>query len=32
MQHERADRAYLVTTGYFTPSAFAWAKGKPIEM
>jgi restriction system protein len=32
MQHEAADRAYLVTTGRFTAAAIAWTKGKPIEL
>lgn len=32
MQHESADRAYLVTTSYLTPAALSWSRGKPIEM
>jgi restriction system protein len=32
MQHESADRAYLVTTGYLTPAALSWSRGKPIEI
>ncbi len=32
LQHEGADRAYLVTTGRFTAAAIAWARGKPIEL
>lgn len=32
MQHEDADRAYLVTTGHFTATALVWAKGNPIEL
>jgi restriction system protein len=32
MQHESADRAYLVTTGYLTPAAISWTRGKPIEI
>ncbi len=30
MQHEKADKGAIVTTGTFTPQARAWAKGKPI--
>ena len=32
MQHESAARAYLVTTGYLTPAALTWSRGKPIEI
>ena len=32
MQHESADHAYLATTGYLTPAAISWARGKPIEI
>jgi hypothetical protein len=32
LQHEEAQRAYLVTTGSFTAQAQAWAKGKPIVL
>jgi restriction system protein len=32
MQHESADRAFLVTTGYLTPAAISWTTGKPIEI
>jgi hypothetical protein len=32
LQHESASRAYLITTGYFTAPAVAWARGKPIEL
>ena len=32
MQHEGADRAYLVTTGYPTAAAISWSRGKPIEI
>lgn len=32
MQHEAADRAYLVTTSYLTPAALSWSRGKPIEI
>lgn len=31
-QHERADRALLVTTGRFTQQGYAWARGKPIDL
>jgi hypothetical protein len=30
--HERADRAFLITTGYFTPQGYQWARNKPIEL
>jgi hypothetical protein len=30
LQHEGAQRGYLVTTGNFTTQARAWAEGKPI--
>ena len=30
LQHEGAQRAYLVTTGSFTTQAQVWAEGKPI--
>jgi restriction system protein len=30
MQHEKADKGIIVTTGSFTPQAREWAKGKPI--
>ncbi|MBV9172615.1 MAG: restriction endonuclease [Chloroflexi bacterium] len=32
MQHESADRAYLVTTSYLTAPARTWCRGKPIEI
>jgi restriction system protein len=32
MQHESADRAYLVTTSSLTPAARTWSRGKPIEI
>jgi len=32
LQHEGAQRAYLVTTGSFTSQAQAWAEGKPIVL
>lgn len=32
MQHEKADRGAIVTTGDFTPQAREWAKGKPIYL
>jgi restriction system protein len=32
MQHEGADRAYLVTTGHLTAAAISWSRGKPIEI
>lgn len=32
MQHEKADRGILITTGTFSKSAQAWAKGKPIAL
>ena len=32
LQHEQAQRAYLVTTGSFTTQAQAWAEGKPIVL
>lgn len=32
LQHEAAQRAYLVTTGSFTTQARAWAEGKPIML
>ncbi|NOK62264.1 MAG: hypothetical protein GFH27_549331n3 [Chloroflexi bacterium AL-W] len=30
--HEQADRAFLITTGYFTEQGYQWAVGKPIEL
>lgn len=30
MLHEKADKGAIVTTGFFTPYAREWAKGKPI--
>ncbi|HEY0739081.1 MAG TPA: restriction endonuclease [Herpetosiphonaceae bacterium] len=30
--HEHADRALLVTTGYFTQQGYAWVRGKPIDL
>lgn len=30
--HEGADRAYLITTGYFTKQGYDWVRGKPIEL
>lgn len=32
MHHEGASRAYLMTTGFFTPAASAWAQDKPITL
>jgi len=32
MMHERADSAYLITTGVFSSPAKEWAKGKPIQL
>lgn len=32
MFHEAASKAFLMTTGSFTPAAEAWAKGKPITL
>lgn len=32
LQHEQAQRAYLITTGSFTAQAQAWAEGKPIVL
>ncbi|MDQ3811235.1 MAG: restriction endonuclease [Chloroflexota bacterium] len=32
LMHERADRAYLVTTGRATQPARSWVVGKPIEI
>ncbi len=32
LQHEAAQRAYLVTTGSFTTQAQTWAEGKPIVL
>ena len=32
LQHEEAQRAYLVTTGGLTTQAQAWAEGKPIVL
>jgi len=32
MQHEKADRGILVTTGKFSQPALEWAKGKPIAL
>ena len=32
MQHEGAQKAYLITTGTFTAQAAAWAEGKPIVL
>jgi HJR/Mrr/RecB family endonuclease len=32
MQHEKADKGAIVTTGIFTPQAKEWAKGKPISL
>lgn len=31
-RHEHADRAMLVTTGYFTQQGYAWVRGKPIDL
>lgn len=30
MLHEKADKGAIITTGFFTPQAKEWAKGKPI--
>jgi restriction system protein len=30
MLHEKADKGAIVTTGFFTPQAREWAKGKPV--
>lgn len=30
--HEQADRAFLITTGYFTEQGYQWVVGKPIEL
>lgn len=30
MMHEKADKGAIVTTGFFTPQAREWARGKPI--
>lgn len=30
MLHEKADKGAIVTTGFFTPQAREWARGKPI--
>ncbi|MFW5713643.1 MAG: restriction endonuclease [Brevefilum sp.] len=32
LQHEEAQRAYLITTGSFTSRAKAWAEGKPLML
>lgn len=32
MIHAEAERAFLVTTGSISPSAYRWAAGKPIEL
>jgi len=32
LQHEEAQRAYLITTGSFTSQAQEWAEGKPIVL
>jgi HJR/Mrr/RecB family endonuclease len=32
MQHEKADRGIIITTGKFSKSAVEWAKGKPIAL
>ncbi len=32
MFHEKADEAYLVTTGLFSQPAQQWARGKPIQL
>ena len=32
LQHEEAQRAYLITTGSFTAQAQEWAEGKPIVL
>ena len=32
MQHEVAQRAYLITTGSFTAQALEWAEGKPMVL
>ncbi len=32
MHHEGASRAFLMTTGSFTPAAIAWAQEKPITL
>jgi len=30
MMHEKADKGAIITTGFFTPQAREWARGKPI--
>jgi restriction system protein len=32
IQHEKADKGTLITTGKFTAQAHEWAKGKPISL
>ncbi len=32
LQHEGAERALLITSSRFGPDAWAWARGKPIEL
>jgi hypothetical protein len=32
MQHEKADRGEMITTGKYTSQAVDWAKGKPIKL
>lgn len=32
VQHEKADKGIIFTTGYFTASAQEWTKGKPITL
>jgi len=32
MHHEKADKGTIITTGFFTPQARAWARGKPITL
>jgi hypothetical protein len=32
MQHEKADKGAIITTGTFTSQAHTWARGKPIHL
>ncbi len=32
MQHEKADRGIVITTGIFTPQAKEWTRGKPLSL
>lgn len=32
MQHEKADKGVIITTGYFTSQAREWSRGKPLTL